>query len=124
MAYDDQTKDELRDEVDARGLDVPATANKAELIEALHADDGAQAEEGHQPTPREAPPSIEEAQEAAPDDDRSFPKARLVESSGALLGQPSHVVAGALAEEEDDAEISVADAHEKVESFLNRELES
>jgi hypothetical protein len=77
-----------------------------------------------EPTVRQPPPTPDQARESAPDDDRVFPKARMIEAGAGLLGHPPHVVAGALADEDDDAEISVADASEKVQSFLNRELES
>jgi hypothetical protein len=43
-SYDQLTKEELRAEADGRQLDVKASATKAELVEALEADDAAHAE--------------------------------------------------------------------------------
>lgn len=42
-SYNELTKDELRAEADGRELDVKASATKAELVEALEADDAAHA---------------------------------------------------------------------------------
>ena len=77
-----------------------------------------------EPIVRPPPPTPDQARETAPDDDRVFPKARLIESGAGLLGHPPHVVAGALVDEDDDAELSVTDANDKVQAFLGRELES
>jgi hypothetical protein len=43
---------------------------------------------------------------------------RLLAESDAILGQPSHVVAGALHESEPGEEMSVSAAKQKVEEFL------
>ena len=45
-SYLDWTKEQLRAEVDGRGLEVPKSANKAELAEALEADDAENQEDG------------------------------------------------------------------------------
>jgi hypothetical protein len=45
-SYLDWSKEELRTEADGRGLEVKASATKAELAEALEADDAENAEDG------------------------------------------------------------------------------
>ena len=107
-----------------------AKANEAETPEAEAPEPATEASEQQDaPEPPEPPspedfPTINAAGEDAGQDDRTFTKDRMIESSSALLGHPPHVLAGALADEEDDAELSVADASQRVKTFLGRELES
>ena len=75
MNYEDQTKEELRAEVDKRGLDVPADALKGDLIAALEADDATSAptEAVPPPEPPTEPPELTEEES----DEQAQQRARL-----------------------------------------------
>lgn len=67
------------------------------------------------------PPQDRERQAAAEEDSRKFTKSRYLESSGALLGHPLHVVAAALGDVEDEKEMTVSAASRKINTFLKSE---
>jgi hypothetical protein len=57
-------------------------------------------------------------QSAQAGDGTSYTVERLLAESDVILGQPAHVVAGALYESEPSEEMSVSTAKQKVEEFL------
>ena len=52
----------------------------------------------------------------------SIPKERLIAESSAFLGQPAHIVAGALHDVEDGEELTIERARNAIERFLTREI--
>lgn len=51
-----------------------------------------------------------------------FSRERLIAEAQAVVGYPSHVVAGALADHPGDGEVTVDAAKKAVDKFLNREV--
>lgn len=47
---------------------------------------------------------------------------QLIDNSYSLLGQPPHIVAGALSERQGTKGLSIKQAQQAVEKFLNREV--
>lgn len=93
------TLDQLREQAKELGIEGASSMNKEELSKAV-----GRAARRANTTPK-------------------FPRQRLIDEAPEVLGQPSYVVAGALADLKGDGEITVDAAKKAVESFLNREVQ-
>jgi hypothetical protein len=78
------------------------------------------AEQKKQPKQDEEATATESA--ASPSSSGGVTKDRWIEEAEAYFGQPSHVVAGALADVGDEEEISKDEASAAIEEFLNKEV--